>query len=243
MTDTFEIQITKNIQKIYFRANPSLSLNKMIPKNTIIGQYSINNPSLSKTIKSKKSGKITFINKSKESPTTLIFTKPQQNNQIEFLDQHSEDSILLYLIEECPHSVIFHQTCSECFEKIENSNKHLLFDKISSIQVKGKMVEKKMEDLKKKKKLIMILDLDNTVIHAFQCDKEFMKKEKENKKIFFLDFGHGNYYALKLRPFLNFYLESLKDFFEIFVYTFGTRDYAELILDIIDPKEIFLKVF
>ena len=56
-----------------------------------------------------------------------------------------------------------------------------------------------------------------------------------------MDFGN-QYYILKFRPYLKFFLDRTCEEFEIFVYTFGTRDYAEAIIEKLDPEKKYFKV-
>lgn len=63
---------------------------------------------------------------------------------------------------------------------------------------------------------------------------------KSKDKTWLMDFS-GQYYILKIRPFLREFLENSSKKFEIFVYTFGTREYALRILSLIDSKEEILK--
>ena len=69
-----------------------------------------------------------------------------------------------------------------------------------------------------KKEYTLILDLDETMI-CFKCSKE-----KKNV---------GN---IHIRPGLEIFLEIIKEFYEIIIFTVGTREYANVILDLIEKK-------
>jgi Dullard-like phosphatase family protein len=69
-----------------------------------------------------------------------------------------------------------------------------------------------------KKEYTLILDLDETMI-CFKCSKE-----KKNV---------GN---IHIRPGLEIFLEIIKEFYEIIIFTVGTREYANVILDLIEQK-------
>ena len=69
-----------------------------------------------------------------------------------------------------------------------------------------------------KKEYTLILDLDETMI-CFKCSPE-------QKNV-------GN---IHIRPGLEIFLEIIKEFYEIIIFTVGTRDYANLILDLIEKK-------
>lgn len=89
-----------------------------------------------------------------------------------------------------------------------------------------KMQKKRNKKLDIKKKLILILDLDQTVLHTsltqMNCDFEF----KLSTWIFYV----------KLRPHLKSFLQKVSRLFEIHVYTMGTREYASSICAILDPQ-------
>ena len=69
-----------------------------------------------------------------------------------------------------------------------------------------------------KKEYTLILDLDETMI-CFKCSKE-------QKNV-------GN---IHIRPGLEIFLEIIKEFYEIIIFTVGTKEYANVILDLIEKK-------
>ena len=69
-----------------------------------------------------------------------------------------------------------------------------------------------------KKEYTLILDLDETLI----C----FKSSKNDENI-------GN---IHIRPGLEIFLEIIKEFYEIIIFTVGTREYANIILDLIEKK-------
>ena len=69
-----------------------------------------------------------------------------------------------------------------------------------------------------KKEYTLILDLDETLI----C----FKSSKNDENI-------GN---IHIRPGLEIFLEIIKEFYEIVIFTIGTREYANIILDLIEKK-------
>ena len=69
-----------------------------------------------------------------------------------------------------------------------------------------------------KKEYTLILDLDETLI-CFKSSK--------------FDENIGN---IHIRPGLEIFLEIIKEFFEIIIFTIGTREYANIILDLIEKK-------
>ena len=102
-------------------------------------------------------------------------------------------------------------------------------------------------------KLSLVVDLDQTIIHAtvdptvadWQKDENNPNHEavKDVRSFLLKDDGPGNrgcWYYVKLRPGLEHFLENVSKLYELHIYTMGTRQYAKHIADIIDPDH---KVF
>jgi RNA polymerase II subunit A-like phosphatase len=108
------------------------------------------------------------------------------------------------------------------------------------------------EDVKRRllesRKLSLVVDLDQTVIHAaveptigeWQNDPTNPNHEavKDVRKFQLIDdgpSGRGTWYYIKLRPGLPEFLDTISKHYELHIYTMGTRAYAENIAKIIDP--------
>ncbi len=98
------------------------------------------------------------------------------------------------------------------------------------------------------RKLSLVVDLDQTIIHAavdptiaeWQKDKDNPNYEavKDVRAFQLIDDGpgmRGCWYYIKLRPGLEEFLEQVSQLFELHIYTMGTRQYAEQIANIVDP--------
>jgi len=99
------------------------------------------------------------------------------------------------------------------------------------------------------KKLSLVVDLDQTIIHA-TVDPTVADWQKDlgnpnhdavkDVRSFLLDDDArdkpGCWYYIKLRPNLSEFLESVSKMYELHIYTMGTRAYAKNIADIIDPE-------
>jgi RNA polymerase II subunit A-like phosphatase len=103
--------------------------------------------------------------------------------------------------------------------------------------------------LLKSKKLSLVVDLDQTIIHAtvdptvaeWQHDTENPNHEavKEVRAFQLIDDGpgaRGCWYYIKLRPGLSSFLENISKIYELHIYTMGTRAYAQNIAKIVDPE-------
>ncbi|KAK3047469.1 CTD phosphatase Fcp1 [Extremus antarcticus] len=102
------------------------------------------------------------------------------------------------------------------------------------------------------KKLSLVVDLDQTIIHAtveptvgeWQNDPSNPNYDavKDVRKFQLIDEGpvaKGCWYYIKLRPGLQRFLELVSECYELHIYTMGTRAYAENIVKIIDPDRKF----
>ena len=100
------------------------------------------------------------------------------------------------------------------------------------------------------KKLSLVVDLDQTIIHAtvdptvgeWQRDPENPNHDavKDVRAFQLLDDGpgaRGCWYYIKLRPGLQRFLENISEIYELHIYTMGTRAYAQNIAKIVDPKQ------
>lgn len=98
------------------------------------------------------------------------------------------------------------------------------------------------------RRLSLVVDLDQTVIHATvdPTVAEWQKDEdnpnhaavKHVRSFQLIDDGpgaRGCWYYIKLRPGLEEFLQNISKLYELHIYTMGTRAYAQNIVKIIDP--------
>jgi RNA polymerase II subunit A-like phosphatase len=108
------------------------------------------------------------------------------------------------------------------------------------------------EDAKRRllssRRLSLVVDLDQTVIHAtvdptvgeWKEDKDNPNHEavKDVRAFQLTDDGpgmRGCWYYIKLRPGLEDFLRNVAELYELHIYTMGTRAYAQHIANIVDP--------
>eukprot|EP00045_Choanoeca_perplexa_P013662 m.155451 g.155451 ORF g.155451 m.155451 type:complete len:882 (+) comp16416_c0_seq3:87-2732(+) len=92
--------------------------------------------------------------------------------------------------------------------------------------------------LMEQRQLVLILDLDKTLIHTTVDDIASHWIREGVHDIFHFELG-GRVYFTKTRPGLHAFLEQVKTSYELHVYTMGTRPYAMEILKIIDPDRSY----
>ncbi|KAJ3235617.1 Carboxy-terminal domain (CTD) phosphatase [Chytriomyces hyalinus] len=158
----------------------------------------------------------------------------------------------------CSHEIQFRGMCAMCFKNLEipsfegshtekatiNMSHNALGLLVS--ESKAKEIERETaQRLRKQKKLSLILDLDQTVIHA-TVDRnvgEWLQDVDHPdhhalKNIFHFTLAGDrdkNIYYIKVRPGTFEFLEKAHKLFEMHIYTMGTRPYAEAIAKILDP--------
>ncbi|KAK4519428.1 uncharacterized protein ATC70_009663 [Mucor velutinosus] len=157
----------------------------------------------------------------------------------------------------CSHEVIFGGLCALCGAVVDQdqdsnatSNHIDMTHDASGITVSKKEAERiQKEDearLLKARKLSLIVDLDQTILHAawephiaewVDNHKEKRDSRAKDMSTFTLD---GSKYTIKLRPGTIQFLKDMSKLYEMHVYTMGTRAYAKAVAAVIDPTmELF----
>lgn len=201
-----------------------------------------------------------------ESPTEgkLKSWKVQEGMVIE------RDMRFVEVEETCPHSVQFQGLCGMCGKDMtevtfvsvgddtERAKINMIHDQ-TALKVSQDEASKAEEELQRRllkhRKLSLVVDLDQTIIHAcieptigeWQRDKTSPNYEavKDVKSFQLNDDGprglaSGCWYYIKMRPGLAEFLAHISELYELHVYTMGTRAYAMNIAKIVDPdKKLF----
>ncbi|KAI9269858.1 hypothetical protein BY458DRAFT_510632 [Sporodiniella umbellata] len=93
--------------------------------------------------------------------------------------------------------------------------------------------------LLKDHKLSLILDLDQTIVHA-SCDTRISTWENPEIRSFVLPHTQTPYY-IKLRPGLALFLKEIESLYDLHIYTMGTKEYAKAVAKEIDPEGLIFK--
>lgn len=166
--------------------------------------------------------------------------------------------------EPCAHEVQFGGLCAECGKDMTESTYNtevtdsmrapiqMVHDN-TALTVSEKEAARVEEDAKRRllsnRKLSLVVDLDQTIIHAtvdptvgeWMQDKDNPNHEalSDVRAFQLVDDGpgmRGCWYYVKLRPGLESFLQNVSELFELHIYTMGTRAYAQHIASIIDPE-------
>ncbi|EEB06244.2 CTD phosphatase Fcp1 [Schizosaccharomyces japonicus yFS275] len=169
---------------------------------------------------------------------------------------------ILCIKEPCSHEVHYGGLCAICGQNITNQD-YMGFSDLSRATINmthgsGGLTEaRRLETetairLQKQKRLSLIVDLDQTIIHATVDPTvgEWMKDPNNvNYKVlrdvhyFYLREGTSGYtscYYIKPRPGLQEFLHNVSKLYELHIYTMGTKAYATEVAKVIDPDgELF----
>ncbi|CAH8375891.1 unnamed protein product [Eruca vesicaria subsp. sativa] len=102
-----------------------------------------------------------------------------------------------------------------------------------------------LNEEKREKKLHLVLDLDHTLLHSIHVSQLSQKEryliEETDSRVDLGRFekGNPNEHLIKLRPFLEDFLQEANKLFCMYVYTMGTYRYAKSVLSFIDPDKIY----
>ncbi|KAI9773410.1 MAG: Carboxy-terminal domain (CTD) phosphatase [Geoglossum simile] len=166
--------------------------------------------------------------------------------------------------EPCSHSVQFGGLCSLCgkdmtevtyntdYADAKRATINMIHDNMD-LTVSADEAARVEEEVKRRllqlRKLSLVVDLDQTIIHAtvdptveeWQKDVNNPNYEavKDVQAFKLMDEGpstRGCWYYIKLRPGLKDFLQNVSKLYELHIYTMGTRAYAKAISKIVDPE-------
>ncbi|KAM7279345.1 hypothetical protein ACFE04_006479 [Oxalis oulophora] len=155
----------------------------------------------------------------------------------------STSSSELHTQRHCLHPQVTGQECLTCGFNV-GPEYGLRFEFIQqalrlSHEAAARLRELCTKDLLRQKKLILVLDIDHTLLHTVDFDEpdpEDMEYLKSLDDLFLLE---EKDMIVKLRPFLPTFLKEASLLFEMYLYTRGTRKYARDITRLIDPDHIY----
>lgn len=170
--------------------------------------------------------------------------------------------------EPCRHEVQFGGMCAECgkdmttvaYNTVTRDTARAPVNAVhghTALLVSKAEASKSDEEAKRRllstRKLSLVVDLDQTIIHAtvdptvaeWQKDvnnpnHEAVKHVRAFQLVDDFPGARGCWYYIKLRPGLEEFLTTISKYFELHIYTMGTRAYAQNIAKIVDPdRKIF----
>ncbi|XP_019096408.1 PREDICTED: uncharacterized protein LOC104765831 [Camelina sativa] len=155
----------------------------------------------------------------------------------------------------CGHWYIIYGVCTVCKSRVDKSSQgrasDYLFDGLQLSQEALALTKRLTTRFScNMKKLHLVLDLDHTLLHSVlvgclsEAEKYLIKEAGSTTREDLLKVNvRATYitirYLTKLRPFVGDFLKEANELFTMYVYTKGTRRYAEAILKLIDPNKLY----
>ena len=155
------------------------------------------------------------------------------------------------ILESCPHDTFYVNLCLKCgfkkTEEYENQTKSYGFlatDFSYSLKRAESLEKSVVNNYLNNEKLILFLDLDNTIIHTspIKIVENEINKLHETYKEYFAkvpiknEFKGKDIILVKFRPFLKTFLKNIKKKYEIYIYTQGTKEYATGIIQYVNSN-------
>jgi RNA polymerase II C-terminal domain phosphatase-like 3/4 len=148
----------------------------------------------------------------------------------------------------CAHPTVVKGKCLVCDERLDkryglafryiDKDLWLSHDEIAQ----QRMVQS--EKLLKDRKIVLVLDLDYTLLHTTSV-KKYLKTQEElnsqptsNPGLFPLA---GWRRMTKLRPYVHTFLKEASTMFEMYIYTTGERRYALMMANFLDPEKVYFE--
>ena len=153
----------------------------------------------------------------------------------------------------CTHPVIFSGLCADCGQainendekdpEIEEINSHpskVLIPNLPTLKVKESIAQdlanKDKLRLQNMRKLVLLCDLDHTLIHTTSTSENLQEfDDKTMQKFKFKE--TKTWHVTKFRPGLEKFLREMSGLYEMQIATLGIRPYAEKISRLIDPEQ------
>uniref|UniRef100_A0AAZ3R313 protein-serine/threonine phosphatase n=1 Tax=Oncorhynchus tshawytscha TaxID=74940 RepID=A0AAZ3R313_ONCTS len=151
--------------------------------------------------------------------------------------------VVVVRVEECSHPIVMKGLCAECGQDLtqmqtNNGRQQALIStanvsmvhSVPELMVSSEQAEQlgreDQQRLHRNKKLVLMVDLDQTLIHTTEHHCQLMS----NKGIFHFQLGRGEpMLHTRLRPHCKDFLEKIAKLYELHVFTFGSRLYAHTI--------------
>uniref|UniRef100_H2YDS9 RNA polymerase II subunit A C-terminal domain phosphatase n=1 Tax=Ciona savignyi TaxID=51511 RepID=H2YDS9_CIOSA len=162
--------------------------------------------------------------------------------------QVAKPGVEILVLDSCTHPVVMKDMCAECGVDLRllkgRVNKQAQVSMVPNIpelkiseQQATELGEQDKARLHKLNKLVLLVDLDQTLIHTTQNQAfAHMCKDEEDFFTFQLHKNEPTLYT-KLRPYCREFLLAISKCYELQVVTFGSRMYAHKIAEFIDPNK------
>ncbi|KAH8234356.1 hypothetical protein KR038_008343 [Drosophila bunnanda] len=150
-------------------------------------------------------------------------------------------------LSECIHTTVIKDMCADCGADLrQNENGQTseasvpMVHTMPDLKVTQKLAQKLGHDdtrrLLADRKLVLLVDLDQTVIHT---TNDTVPNNIKGIYHFQLYGPQSPWYHTRLRPGTSEFLERMSQLYELHICTFGARNYAHMIAQLLDPEGKF----
>ncbi|XP_023032913.1 RNA polymerase II subunit A C-terminal domain phosphatase isoform X2 [Drosophila willistoni] len=147
-------------------------------------------------------------------------------------------------LSECLHNTVMRDMCADCGADLrQNDNAQMseasvpMVHTMPDLKVTQKLAQKLGHDdtrrLLNDRKLVLLVDLDQTIIHT---TNDPVPENIKGIHHFQLYGSQSPWYHTCLRPGTTQFLERMSQMYELHICTFGARKYAHMIAQLIDPE-------
>ena len=215
--------------------NKNISKNKSFEKNIIQLRRNTNKQKYGMFILNSYNNKTDKNNiETNENSSDISFYNSSLKNQILSPEDEGEEDIYQYK--------------NKNIENFQKNNDDIDYNHLTTRSINNSNYTNEYNEnqifLKKGNKKILILDLDETLIHSsfqpLQINNKIIKPDI-HFKIFF-NFKYHDIFVYK-RPFLNKFLKEMNKIFNIYVFTASIKKYAKPLLNILDKHNYIIKKF
>jgi RNA polymerase II subunit A-like phosphatase len=148
-------------------------------------------------------------------------------------------------LKECTHPTVMNDMCAECGTDLRKNDVtitasvpmvHAIPDLKVSEELAQKLGKADAERLIKDRKLVLLVDLDQTLIHTTNDNIQPNIKDVYHFQLYG---PNSPWYYTRLRPRTHEFLSNIYPLFELHICTFGARNYAHMIAAFLDGDQKF----
>nr|XP_045605926.1 RNA polymerase II subunit A C-terminal domain phosphatase-like isoform X2 [Procambarus clarkii] len=156
------------------------------------------------------------------------------------VDDTIEDGCDILELEACTHTALMGNICCDCGvcldeKDIPKTEAVSMLHSVPDLKVARnearKLGQEDINNLLKQRKLVLLVDLDQTLIHT---TNDNIPADLKDVCHFQINYG-GPWYHARLRPHTKTFLEKISKYYELHISTFGVREYAHHIAHFLDP--------
>lgn len=151
------------------------------------------------------------------------------------------------VVSTCTHPILtITDVCTTCHVQLYETSEYAFYITPSNHPIKRRVLDVEAESESKKqallasRRLVLVLDLDQTVLHAALLGdyrgELAVEMDPKQESVFAFELSGNSRMIVKFRPGLREFLLEAHKLYEIHVYTMANAEYASKIVDLINTK-------